>query len=261
MKNDNDLLDFSELKTSLQNITPITRANLRSFYLQHHPELTPQAFRRLLYTLEKQRVITSIGAGVYVLQNPAISLGKARFAPTPSAEIVEINSSVQNSFPYLDYLIWDTRFLHEFMTHQPGQGQVILEVEKETCESVFNRLIGQFPGKVFLDPDRTSFERYILNTPESIIISRLITQSPRTISNGVPVPKLEKILVDIFADKDLFFVFRGHELSSIYENAFSAYFVNEKTFFRYAGRRNTADKLRTFINTQTQVKLIPITAT
>ena len=256
MKNDNDLLDFSELKTSLENINSVTKADLRNFYLQRRPELTPQAFRRLLYALEKEGVIISIGTGVYVLQNSATSLSKARFSPTPSTEMVEINAIIQKSFSYLDYLIWDTRLLHEFMTHQPGQAQIILDVEKDACESVFNRLIAQFPGKVFLDPDRAAFERYVLKTPESIIVTRLITQSPRIISNGVPMPKLEKILVDIFADEDLFFVFHGHELSLIYENVFSAYLVNEKTLFRYAGRRKTADKLRTFINAQTQVKLI-----
>ena len=256
MKNDNDLLDFSELKTSLQNITPITKANLRSFYFQHHPELTQQTFRRLLYALEKQRVIIPIGAGMYIFQLSPSSVERVKFALVPSSEIVEIAAIVQKSFPYLDYLIWDTSLLHEFMNHQPGQGQVILEVEKEACETVFNHLIEQFPGKVFLNPDRTSFERYVLNTPESIIVSRLITQSPRKISNGVSMPKLEKILVDIFADDDLFFVFHGHELSLIYENVFSEYWVNEKTLFRYAGRRKTADKLRTFINTQTQVKLL-----
>lgn len=256
MKNDNDLSDFSELKTLLQNIKTITKADLRGFYLQRHPEWTPQTFRRLLYALEKQQVIISIGAGLYMFQHSPYSLGKVKFAPVPSSKIVEIDSIVQKSFPYLDYLIWDTRLLHEFMAHQPGQWQVILDVENDACESVFNSLIAQFPGKVFLDPDRTAFERYILNTAESIIVSPLITQSPRIISSGVPMPKLEKILVDIFADQDLFFVFHGHELSLIYENVFSAYLVNEKTLFRYAGRRKTADTLRTFINTQTQVKLI-----
>lgn len=256
MKNANDILDFSELKTSLQNISTITKSNLRSFYLQRHPDWTPQTFRRLLYALEKQRVIISIGAGLYMFQDHPYSLDKVKFAPVPSSKIVEIDSIVQKSFRYIDYLIWDTRLLHEFTTHQPGQGRVILEVEKDACESVFNCLVAQFPGKVFLDPDRTAFERYILNTPESIIVSPLITQSPRIISSGVPMPKLEKILVDIFADEDLFFVFHGHELSLIYENVFSAYLVNEKTLFRYAGRRKTAEKLRTFINTQTQVKLI-----
>jgi hypothetical protein len=256
MKEDDRLLDIHELITSVENLKSVRKADLRRFYLQRHPNLTEQTFRRLIYSLEKQRVITSIGAGVYVLQEASLSFGKSKFTFALSNEAEEVNSAVQKSFPYIHYLIWDTKILHEFMIHQPGQSQIILEIEKDVCESVFNRLKEQFMGKIFLDPDRISFERYILNNPESIIISRLITQSPKIISNGVPTARLEKILVDIFADENRFFVFHGQELISIYENAFTAYWINEKTLFRYAGRRKVAKRLRTFITTQTQIGLI-----
>jgi len=255
MKQDNHLLFIRELRSLYENQPSVRKTDLKRFYQQRHPDLTEQSFRRFLYSLEKQKAISSIGAGVYVLQNTSPSYGKGKFTPTLSTEIRAVNALVQKSFPYIDYLVWDTRMLHEFMTHQPGQSQIILETEKEACESVFNRLKEQFFGKIFLDPDRITFERYIFNNPESIILSRLITQFPKIISNGVPTPKLEKILVDIFADEDRFFVFQGQEMVSIYESAFNAYWINERTLFRYAGRRKMANKIRTFITTQTQIEL------
>jgi hypothetical protein len=256
MKDDVHFLDTRELKTSFEGLKSVRKADLRRFYLQRHPDLTEQTFRRLLYSLEKQRVITSIGVGVYVLEDIPSSPGKSKFAPTLSSEIERVNSIIQKSFPYINYLIWDTKILHEFMTHQPGQSQIILEAEKDVCESVFNQLKEQFLGKIFLDPDRQSFERYILDIPESIILYRLLTQSPKIISNGVPSARLEKILVDIFADEDRFFIFQGQELVTIFENAFATYWINEKTLFRYAGRRKVAKELRTFIITQTKIELI-----
>jgi hypothetical protein len=256
MKDDVHFLDTRELKTSFEGLKSVRKADLRRFYLQRHPDLTEQTFRRLLYSLEKQRVITSIGVGVYVLEDIPSSPGKSKFAPTLSSEIERVNSIIQKSFPYINYLIWDTKILHEFMTHQPGQSQIILEAEKDVCESVFNQLKEQFLGKIFLDPDRQSFERYILDIPESINLYRLLTQSPKIISNGVPSARLEKILVDIFADEDRFFIFQGQELVTIFENAFATYWINEKTLFRYAGRRTVAKELRTFIITQTKIELI-----
>jgi hypothetical protein len=91
--------------------------------------------------------------------------------------------------------------------------------------------------------------------PDSILISRLVTQSPQKTVHGVPSPKLEKILVDIFVDGDKFYYFQGEELTRIFESVFSTYWINEKTLFRYAGRRMVGEKLRQFIREHTQVEL------
>lgn len=255
MKDDDHLTEARDIKISFENSKFVRKTDLRRFYLQRHPDLTEQTFRRILYALEKQQIITPIGAGVYVLREQSHSTGKSIFAPALTSEIESINSIIQKTFPYINYLIWDTKILHELMTHQPGRNQITLEVEKDACESVFNRLKEQFVSRVFLDPDRKSFERYVVDIPDSIILYRLITQSPKIVVNRVPSARLEKILVDIFADEKRFYVFQGQELVTIYENAFASYWVNEKTLFRYAGRRRIAKELRAFINNQTTIEL------
>ena len=142
------------------------------------------------------------------------------------------------------------------MLHQPGQNQIILETEKETAESVFNFLNDRYEGKVFLQPDRVIFERYILPRTESIIVSNLITQSPHQKVNDIPCPRIEKILVDIFADDEIFYLFQGHELAHIFETIFERYLVSEKALFRYAERRKVGQKIRSFINRETNIRLI-----
>lgn len=255
MKNDDQLIETGDLKDTFENSKLISKTELRQFYLQRHPDLTEQVFRRILYALEKQRIITSIGAGRYVMGEPSPVTGKRFFVPTLTPEVEAIHSIIQRFFPYIDYLIWDTKILHEFMIHQPGTNQIILEVEKDACESVFNRLKESFVSRVFLNPDRKSFERYVLDIPNSIILNRLITQSPKMVVSHVPFAKLEKILVDVFVDDEYFYVFQGQELVTINENAFASYWINEKTLFRYAGRRRIANELRAFINNQTTIKL------
>ncbi len=255
MKVNDHLADVRDLKNMFEDSKFVRKPDIRRLYLQLHPDLTEQAFRRILYALEKQRMITPIGAGIYVLGEGLSSTGKGIFTPALTSEVENINSIIQKSFPYIDYLIWDTKMIHEFMTHQPGRNQVILEVEKDACESVFNRLKEQFAGRVFLDPDRKLVERYVVDIPDSIILYRLISQSPKVIVKHVPSAKLEKILVDIFADEERFYVFQGQELVTIYENAFASYWVNEKTMFRYAGRRKIAKELRVFVHNQTNIEL------
>lgn len=255
MKTSQAGLDFSELKTVLSEQRPVRKEELKQFYLDRDPNMSEQAFRRILYSLEKQGLILSIGAGLFVLLDPTQSPGKNKFIPNLSQEVQRLNSVICEAFPYIHYLTWETKTLHEFMTHQPGQNQIILETEKDVAESVFYRLKEQYSGTVFLNPDRLSIERYVINNRESIIITRLISQSPKMTVNGIPAARLEKILVDIFADENRFFAFQGQEMVSVFENAFSAYWINEKTLFRYASRRRAAEELRAFIATQTQIEL------
>ena len=255
MKTNKTALTIPDLKTKFSNRKLIRKVELRQFYLLQDPDLTEQTFRRILYSLEKQKIIIPIGAGLYALLNDPHSVEKKKFIPTLSSSIQELGSIIRENFPYTHYLIWETNILHEFMTHQPSQNQIILEIDKNACESVFNRLKEEPSGNFFLEPNKVTFERYIINTPESIILLRLVTQSPKIKTKGIITARLEKILVDIFADEDRFFVFHGQELINIFENAFSMYWINLKTLFRYAGRRKVAMKLQAFITTQTQIEL------
>ncbi|MDP2965581.1 MAG: hypothetical protein Q8N39_06015 [Pelolinea sp.] len=255
MKTNETALAIPDLKTKFSNRKFIRKVELKQFYLLQDPDLTEQAFRRILYSLEKQKIIIPIGAGVYALLNALLSVEKKKFIPTLSPRIQELSSIIRENFPYTHYLIWETNILNEFMTHQPSQNLIILEIDKDACESVFNRLKEQTSGIIFLEPDKLTFERYIINTPESIILLRLVTQSPKIKAKGITTARLEKILVDIFTDEDRFFAFHGQELTNIFENAFSTYWINLKTLFRYAGRRKVAMKMQAFITTQTQIEL------
>ena len=255
MKNDNAHLHLDELKKVVTASNPVPKSALRSFYSRFDSELTEQAFRRILYKLEKRQVLTPIGAGMYAHPQNVAPPSKKNYVPVWSQSHIVLKQTLQKTFPYLDTLSWETEILREWMTHQPAGNQIILETEKDACESVFNHLIQHYAGQVFLEPDRAMIERYILPLHESILITRLITQSPKKRLQGAVFPRLEKILVDIFVDSDKFFAFQGEELVHIFENSFAAYWISEKTLFRYAGRRKVASRLKDFIQLHTDLKL------
>jgi len=255
MKNNNTDTPDPDLFVQFSDRETVRKDELFTFYHSRDPELTEQAFRRVLYSIEKQGIVFPLGAGVYALPKSSTPNSKSIFAPRLSSAIQELGLFLNEQFPYTKYAIWETSTLHEFMVHQPGSGQIILEIEKDACESVFNRLKEQHSVNTFLEPDRLTIERYITSSPESILVLKLITQSPKFKKNGISFARLEKILVDTFADEDRFFAFHGQELINIYENAFSTYWINTKTMFRYAGRRKAKHRLEEFINTQTRIEL------
>lgn len=255
MKNNNPTLPNLDLNVKFSNRETVRKVELREFFRLQDPDLTEQAFRRILYSLEKEKLIMPLGAGMYALLNPSLLSKRSKFDPNLSSTAQELILTLRENFPYTQYMIWETNILHEFMIHQPGQSQIILEVEKEACESVFNLFKEQLSLRIFLKPDRVTIERYIINTSESILLLRLISQSPKIKSDGISIARLEKILVDIFADEDRFFTFYGQEMINIFENAFSMYWINVKTLFRYASRRKVEMKMKKFINTKTQIEI------
>ncbi|HNT25828.1 MAG TPA: hypothetical protein PKM21_15775 [Anaerolineales bacterium] len=233
------------------------KADLRNFYQKQFFSLSETAFRRILYALERREQIIAVDAGVY--QFPDLNKrphALKKFTPSLSAELRQVDREVKAAFPYAETMIWETRLVHEFMLHQPGQSQIILETDKEVAESVFNFLNTRFVGRTFLWPSRVTFERYILPRSDSVIITSLLTQTPHQKVEDIPTPKLEKILVDIFSDEDIFYIFHGEEMTHIFETAFERYQVSQKSLFRYAERRKVGSKIRSFIKQQTKIQLI-----
>jgi hypothetical protein len=254
----NDMnLFLPELRGAFSGRKFFGKVDLRNFYQKREPSLSEPAFRRILYALERRDQIIPVDAGTYRFPNGHNTPhALKKFTPSFSVELRQIDHEVITAFPYAETLIWETRLLHEFMLHQPGQSQVILETEKDVSESVFNFLNTRWIGRVFLQPDRLTFERYALPRSDSIVITSLLSQSPHQNVEGVSTPKLEKILVDIFADDDIFYIFHGEELAHIFDSAFERYQVSQKTIFRYAQRRKLDQKLRDFLQKKTKIQLI-----
>lgn len=257
MKNNVSQLHLNELTKAFLASGRVQKSALRNFYRRFDPALTEQAFRRILYALEKRQILSPIGSGIYVIHENAMPPSRKNYVPTWSQSHQTLKQTLHETFPYLEILSWETGALREWMIHQPINNQIILETEREACESVFNHLQQKYLGRVFLEPDRATMERYVVPLPESVLVTHLITQSPKKKMSGLIFPRLEKILVDVFADSDKFFAFQGDELVHIFENSFAACWISEKTLFRYTGRRKVTAKLMEFIESRTDIKFSP----
>jgi len=65
----------------------------------------------------------------------------------------------------------------------------------------------------------------------------LITDAPLQDVEQVKVPCIEKILVDLIVDTELYATYQGRDLDSIIENAFQYNTIKKDTLLRYANRR------------------------
>lgn len=168
-------------------------------------------------TLQINRMIASgilrrIGRGKYELpQN-----GLPEYVYQPSEEEKSIFTKLKQQFPFLDMCIWSPRVLASFMLHVPDIGYTFVDVEKDGMETVFHALQDMELGRnILLAPSLTDCERYLTGS-DAIVVRQLIGQSPLTVVDGCIVPRIEKILVDVIGDNELFFA-SGSETYNVYQ--------------------------------------------
>ena len=174
--------------------------------------------------------------------------GLPEFVYQPSEEEKSVFMRLKQQFPFLDMCIWSPRVLSSFMRHVPNVNHIFIDVEKDGMESVFNALQGMGLGRnILLSPSLIDCDRYLTGT-DSIVVRQLIGQSPLTVVDGCRVPRLEKILVDVIGDNELFFA-SGSETYTIFEYARERNHVNMNKLLRYASRRNRKEKVEQIIHT------------
>ncbi|MCF6347354.1 MAG: hypothetical protein L3J20_03535 [Flavobacteriaceae bacterium] len=183
-----------------------------------------------IYKLIEQGVLQRIGRGKY-------KIGKQKeFVPEPSKGIESLFLKLKKEYPFLDISIWTTEWLAQWMLHLPNKHMIIIEVEKDSEESVFYYLSERYKN-VFLKPDNEILNRYVDNKNNIVVVKNLVTGAPLQEINKIKIPHIEKILVDLLLDTDLFSAYQGRDLDSIIENYFEHFTINKDKMLRYADRR------------------------
>ena len=222
----------------------LSREVLGNLITKDFPELSEGTITVYISKLKKAGIINNPARGFYSITNKPI------FNPEINLNLKKIYNKIHKEFPFIEICIWNTKWLSDLMRHQPFKNFTIIEVDKEAEEQVFNT-VSEWSKNVYFNPNEEIIERYISsNTEEVIIIKNLVTESPTVKNNKIAIPTLEKLLVDIIIDKELFVTQQG-ELDFMYKTAFSKYDVNKAKMKRYAIRRNKEQDLEKMINRST----------
>jgi hypothetical protein len=206
------------------------------------PSIKRSTINWRVYTLVQKGILKRVGRGEFTL-----GFNK-NFFPEISPRMKSINNKLLKEFPYLNFCIWNTSSINEFMVHQPGNFYLIIEVEKEAAQSVFY-FLRELKYHVFIDPTDEILEKYLLSDKEAIIVKTLVSEAPIQNINGFNTISLEKLLVDIFCDTVVFSAQQGAEMRTIFNEAFAKYSVNKSKMLRYANRRRKKETLQIYLST------------
>lgn len=234
------------LVSYLEKNKTINTSTLLELLAAKERDIKLTSIRWYLYDFKREGLIADVSRGVYTLQRHDFSPDLKLY------NIKKVSFKIHSQLPFLKYCIWTTSWLHNLMIHQPATSTTLIEVEAGAENSVYSLLQDDIEG-VLVKPTKIEIERYVLGS-NKFIIKPLVHDAPITIAQ-VPIPRIEKILVDLFVEKNLFLPFQGKELVNIYTNSFSNFSVNLTTLLAYAERRKKKSDIVEFIKSKLEGKL------
>ncbi|WP_029200559.1 DUF6577 family protein [Oribacterium sp. NK2B42] len=205
--------------------------------------------RNLMEAMIVDGSIVRIAHNVYVRKGS----NKQEYSPVYSDEANKIIVDVKEKFPYLNFQVWEITWLNEFLNHLVSHNRIFLDVENDGCEFVYTSLSDDYSGKMLLRPSVKELQYYLQT--DSIIIERLISESPKGKNNAYETP-IEKIIVEMFANKTLISMISKGDYPEALETIFEKYNIDQTKMLRYARRRNKKNELIKYIKDHTSIKLL-----
>ena len=189
-----------------------------------------------LSNLCRQGKLRRIGRGIYTAHFSNTFQVKA------NAKARSLYNTLFRQFPLADFCIYGGGVITPLLHDLTPNNSIYIETNREVAESVFNVLLPKYKGRLFLSPTKKIASTYIDFGRENIIVKPLVTESPLTLDGKVPVPTVEKLLVDTRVDPDFYYL-HGYENLEMLRTAITHYDVNQTRLLRYADRRNEKESI------------------
>jgi hypothetical protein len=152
---------------------------------------------------------------------------------TPQYKSVkEITRQLEKQFPQLQYSVWSNEQLQPFAHHLMSRFTTFIYTETDAISSVTEFLQSQ-QYTVYPNPKQADVEKYVATSDRRIIVRALVTEEP---VDG-HYATIEKVLIDLFLEKDRLFLMDGAEYKRIFEGIIFSNRINIGRLLRYAARR------------------------
>ena len=208
-------------------------------HLDGEADISRQTTSWYLTKLIESGQLRRIGHGKYSKAD------KQQFAIVPTDDQQQLNEMLKQHWPFAHFCIYDGSVISPLQHLLAANNITYIETEREATSAVFNHLKDE-GLTAYLRPTRDLIYNYIDLSQPAIFVKPLITESPVQECNGVLVPTLEKLLVDLQKDADFFYL-QEAEGVNIFRNALSLYTINESRLLRYASRRGLRKEIETII--------------
>lgn len=214
----------SSIKHFLSGKKYFTVKAVRQYLAKRSLKFREQTLRQYLYELKGRGVIYDAGYGWY----STIAQG-FRIDTSPLTELVNL---LAKKYPLLPFSCWSTAQIQGYSHHIPTWFVTLLYVDMDDVMSLFEFLRDE-NFNVFANPGKAETEKQFMIRDRTIVIRPLVTEGPVTGYYAT----IEKLLVDLFVEKDRLMFMDGAEYQRVARNLLGSARINMAQMLRYARRR------------------------
>ena len=185
--------------------------------------------------------IIRVGKGVYATSNRPVFEYELH-----SSLARQVRSELKDIYGNrLEFAVYETTILNHFLNHLIANTTILVDVPREYCEHVFFALVNRGFKNLLLNPSEDENYRYNHFDGKTIVIKCCSSRSP--IDKKKNTILLEKVLVDIVADKRLRYFFEGAETGPMIQEITENYSLDYAKVRTYAKRRGCYESLCQYI--------------
>lgn len=177
---------------------------------------------------------------------------RSEYRPNYSDQALRLIDILSKAFPHVSFTVFETVLMNEFLNHLVAQNTVFIQAEKESSIFLFRFLQEQGYTNLLYKPSIKDFSLYW--TKDSIIVTNLISEAP-VLEEKPHSICLEKLLVDMYADKLISSSYSKAEFPEMLHLARSRYQLNTAKLLRYARRRNKEKEITRLLNEESRQHL------
>lgn len=220
--------------------TCYSRKDLYRIFLEEKADLSESSFKWILYNLLRNKALFRAGFDEYTLCRPEQLPVYNPIYSDKAGNLIQILSS---RFPKMEFVVSEASLLNEFLNHQIANNTIFIQMEKDASLFIFDILKYEYDEKILYKPNAKEFDIYW--SPDCIIILDLISQAPLSHDSPHKI-LLEKMLVDIIAEKSIAAIFSQSELPDLFTSAMENYQIDKRKLTRYAGRRGKSAEIKKY---------------
>lgn len=203
--------------------------------------LSLSTYKKAINELIQTGTLIKKGFNTYALSS---NLLKDMYIPSYSDTAKKVMKDIEKKFPYVEFTILETGLMNDFLNHLIAQNTIFLQVEKESSIYIFRYLQESRKYNVMYKPNEKEFNLYWSNN--CVVVVDMVSEAPLRTDDTHSIT-LEKMVVDISADKIINKTYNKSELSDIMEQVQKYYSLDIIRTLRYARRRNKEEIMKKYL--------------
>lgn len=205
------------------------------------PDLSDSTYHWTISRLVRDGRIIRLGYDAYSRSG---SSPKKEYHPLYSDLALDLMNQICEKYPYIAFTVFETVMMNEFLNHLIAQNTMFIQAERESSIFIFRFLQESGYQNVLYKPGKNDFDLYW--SRDGIVVTDLISEAPKRTDEPHTI-MLEKMLVDMVADKLIKATYSKAELPDVFEQAQSRYYLDKVRLLRYARRRNKEKEIKQYL--------------